>query len=506
MTLFARYHLPFLPLAFMLLGFHTISAKTVADKNGITDTVYNPFAEDTIRFCGPDSLELNAGANYITYQWNNGHTDQLQKVGATGQYFVTVTNAAAQTFSDTVFVSFIRYDINGYKTRQEVLETNYAVTQGSLQVGRVPDFDGEIQHRYRAGTYWIAPEDGHIDSVAFIVQNYTAEYELWVGIVVLENDIIQLADNNLLLTSPGEKKLPLHFSVKKGKRYKFAFDVWGAGAPSDTDVARLSTGELPGFSCYATGFGNPGCADISNGVWIKLYGQQTSYNPPGNEFFSCHTDSVLIDTRPADDYSFSWSTGAQTPAIKVLPDQSEKYYVDISNDIHSCSDSASLEMFNVPFNPFATDTITVCLQESYTLNAATTGYTSYVWNRRYNDATYRDSALVVTHVNSGWKIVEAESDRGCYGIDSVYLKMNYYIIKSYRFIGDGLYSNEANWEVGGPYNRTGKPPAILGPNEAIYIQPAGVCILDVQQIIPGCSMFVVNNAGKLVIQGDLILQ
>lgn len=510
---FTKYSLSLFSLALMLLSIKHASSKTLVHISEITDTTYNPFTQDTIRYCGPDSLVLDAGANFATYQWNSGQINQLQKVGATGQYFVTVTNTSSQTFSDTVFVSFIQYDINGYKTLIEDLETNYSVTDGSLMVGRVPWYDGEIQQWYGAGTYWTAPEDGIIDSVSFIVQSYSSTYSPNVGITVYEigiQDGLQKGSEGINLTSGGEKTIPLQISVQKGRLYKFDFYFGSFATPIDTDVVSLSTGNLEGYRCHSDGLGSHGCGNISNGVWIKLYGKTTSYNSPGNEFYSCQADSVLIDTRPIGNYAFRWSNGANTAAIKVLLNQSAKYSVDISNDFHTCRDSAILHMFDVPFNPFATDTLKVCLQESYTLNAATPGFYSYVWNRLYNDVNYRDSTLLIRYYNGfsqdGWKIVEAEGGRGCKAIDSVYVIMNYSIIKSYRFIGDGLYSNAANWEVGGPYNRTGKPPAILGPNEAIYINPSGICILDVQQIIPSCSKLVVNVLEKLIIQGNLILQ
>lgn len=497
MRRFALYNLSFLLLLLLLLGIHPANGKTPDNKAGITDTIYNPFTQDTIRYCGADSLMLDAGPNYSTYTWNTSNSNQLQKVGATGQYFVTVTNASAQTFSDTVFVSFIQYDINGYTTRIEALETNYSVTDGSLMVGRVPWYDGEIQQRYEAGTYWNAPEDGLIDSISFIVQGYSSTYFPNVGITVYENEI-QKGGEDINLSSSGEKTIPLQLSVQKGRLYKFEFSTGSTGTPRDTETVILSTGNLDGYKCFTNGFGPFNCANISNGVWIKLYGKLTSYNSPGNEFYSCHSDSVLIDTRPEGNYTFLWSNGENKPAIKVLPDQSEKYYVDISNDFHTCRDSAILDIFNVPFNPFAVDSIFACSSTSFPLNAKTEGYNYYNWN-----TGSKDTSIIAN--TDAWYKVYATGGRNCLATDSIYVTVLSATKKSYRFMGNGLYSDPKNWEVLG-VTRPGKPPAIIGPHEAIYIDPSGVCIMDVQQTISDCSDFTIRPNAKLIMQGSLIIQ
>jgi hypothetical protein len=162
----------------------------------------------------------------------------------------------------------------------------------------------------------------------------------------------------------------------------------------------------------------------------------------------------------------------------------------------------------VPFNPFATDTIKICGQYEYKLNAATSGYYSYIWNRYYYDVNYRDSTLRVSSSTAGWQVVEAAGGKGCKATDSVYVKFTPYFAYRYYFNGDGLYSDASNWLVWEPpgyYH--GKPPPIIGPNAVIYIQPSGICIMDVPQTIKGdCSQIIVGNNKKFIILGSLILQ
>ena len=79
----------------------------------ITDSVLLTIAEspgpvnigpDTA-ICQSNTITLNARRGYATYLWNNGATDSLITVSAPGIYYVDVTDACGNSFSDTVLVS-----------------------------------------------------------------------------------------------------------------------------------------------------------------------------------------------------------------------------------------------------------------------------------------------------------------------------------------------------------------------------------------------------------------
>jgi hypothetical protein len=153
-------------------------------------------------------------------------------------------------------------------------------------------------------------------------------------------------------------------------------------------------------------------------------------------------------------------------------------------------------MFNYPFNPFVTDSMFACTVSSFPLEAQTAGYTYYSWN------TGNFSSLQQAN-NDGWYKVVAEGGRNCVATDSVYTIVIGATTKCYWFIGDGLYSDAANWELNGPHAGQGKPPAVLGPHETIYIDPSGACIMDVEQKVYGCGSFHVRPGKTLIIQGNL---
>lgn len=55
--------------------------------------------------CTGNSILLNAHKGYASYQWNNGSVDSFLTVTSPGKYYVAVTDACGNFFSDTVIVS-----------------------------------------------------------------------------------------------------------------------------------------------------------------------------------------------------------------------------------------------------------------------------------------------------------------------------------------------------------------------------------------------------------------
>jgi hypothetical protein len=94
--------------------FVTVSDGITTCKDSITVTVsdigsFNPLL-DTVKVCG-DSLVLDAGAGFASYNWSNGATTRTITAKASGKYFVTVANASGCSASDTSVVSIINANI-----------------------------------------------------------------------------------------------------------------------------------------------------------------------------------------------------------------------------------------------------------------------------------------------------------------------------------------------------------------------------------------------------------
>lgn len=76
------------------------------------------------------------------------------------------------------------------------------------------------------------------------------------------------------------------------------------------------------------------------------------------------------------------------------------------------------------------------------------------------------------------------------------------LANGYRFIGNGNWSNPANWEAGKV------PPAVLPAGSYVYVEPAagGKCILDISQQISSDDNIVVASGKNLIITGNLIIK
>ena len=121
---------------------------------GLADSIFvrvSPFptvnlGPDT-SFCGNESYTLVAGSGTQenTYLWNSGATTNELSVGVTGIYFVTVSNVALCSASDTVSVIF--------KTSPDSIE----VIQGSVTACENSTVTFEVQAEPIAQTFWTGP-------------------------------------------------------------------------------------------------------------------------------------------------------------------------------------------------------------------------------------------------------------------------------------------------------------------------------------------------------------
>jgi gliding motility-associated-like protein len=70
----------------------------------VSDAAARPqLGADTL-FCPGDSIRLRAGAGFASYRWQDGSTDSILVARQPGTYRVTVTNACADQFSDTIII------------------------------------------------------------------------------------------------------------------------------------------------------------------------------------------------------------------------------------------------------------------------------------------------------------------------------------------------------------------------------------------------------------------
>jgi hypothetical protein len=81
-----------IPLEFVNKDLMELSVETDSALVTISKLIkdYNPFPTEIITTEG--SIELDAGANYLSYNWSNGDTSRTTKINKNGKYSVIVTN------------------------------------------------------------------------------------------------------------------------------------------------------------------------------------------------------------------------------------------------------------------------------------------------------------------------------------------------------------------------------------------------------------------------------
>jgi hypothetical protein len=113
--------------------------------------------------------------------------------------------------------------------------------------------------------------------------------------------------------------------------------------------------------------------------------------------------------------SYLWSTGDTTASITVSPTQTTTYHVTISNGIHSCVDSVTVNVIPNTLNPniFAVDSLFHC-GDSLVLDAGT-GYSRYEWSSG-------DTTQTKTVSFTGWHKVRVYNGL-CSVEDSVFVSL-----------------------------------------------------------------------------------
>ncbi|MDC1371032.1 LamG domain-containing protein, partial [Flavobacteriales bacterium] len=446
--------------------------------DSVTVTVNNPqfqFAQDTITSCGQDSVLLNAGVGFASYNWSNGDSTQMTYAKSTGMYSVEVTDTNGCSAEDSVFVSIINGNILQNDTiickgDSVLLSISQPIGQAlticngnnlpsNLQTGLVGYWpfcgnandesgngnngtvNGATQTTDRFGNANSAYDfDGVNDYITIGAMNGIAGASSHTMLFWIKTSLFGCNGQQIItnFNGPAITNRSLHYGFR------------------GCDPVLCPSGHCMGMDTYNTQFFTQTILDTNWSLWAftfdtsnlirKIYqngvlvdsniansAYQGSLNLifgslkfsgfPQGGYFNGQLDDVGIWNRtlsvkevqqlytPNYSVSYSWSTGDTTSTISVSPDSTTTYYVTISNGIHSCVDSVTVTVNN-PKVQFAQDTITSCNQDSMLLDAGV-GFTSYNWSN--GDSTQTTYAKA-----TGMYSVQVSDSNGCSAEDSVF--------------------------------------------------------------------------------------
>ncbi|MDC1371095.1 C-type lectin domain-containing protein, partial [Flavobacteriales bacterium] len=373
--------------------------------------------QDTITSCNQDSVLLDAGSGFASYNWSNGDSSQTTYAKATGMYSVEVTDTNGCSAEDSVFVSIINDSILQNDTiicKGDSVSLSVSQNQGMMlsscrgpinQISYQPAmaitgftykgvYGGHYYYVSNTPTSW---RDG--DSLCRL----NGGYLVCINDAAESNYINSLSSNNMWIG--------LFRDVSAGCGFKWVscepvtYTNWRPGEPNSGPCGEPYGQIVKGCSYGFNTWNNLGNNSSNGSCYSNMY-PVLEIDP------SYSAVSVSVSTSN----SYQWSTGDTTGSISVSPDSTTTYYVTISNGIHSCVDSVTVTVNNPQFQ-FTQDSVSGC--DTVIVNAGS-GWSSYSWSNG-------DTTQSVSFTTTGMKILTVTDSIGCTATDSIYVTVNTYV-------------------------------------------------------------------------------
>jgi hypothetical protein len=444
-------------------GNYTVIQRTVEGCSD-TGTVSMSFlATDTLNL-GPDTticstytLSLSS-STYRSFLWNDGSTLASKNIDTAGNYWLTATNTAGCSSTDTIVIS--TYTITPITLANDTTCGDSLIANGPTGYNNYLWSNGDTTLSTtitNTGRIYLNVLDSNqcpsSDTANFVV--YKAKQ------ADLGPDLSRCGGSQLIRSNIS------------GANY-----LWNTGQTTAIIFASTS-GQY-----YVDITNSNGCV-TSDTINIDIYSQPSSGLPDTLEVCS-DTGFVLASTPFAQT---RWNTGATTPSISV--NTSGRYSVAIT-DSFGCSstDFIQLTIHSLPAVYAGRDT----LHCGDTIVLTATGATSYLWNT--NETTNSISTSV-----SGSYIVSGTDVNGCMNTDSITVELADFpspdlgsdstYCSNYVTLNPGNFSNY-RWSTGASTNN------IFATSSGIY----SVSVTDSNGCIASDSILLEINAIPLVNLGN----
>jgi len=358
---------------------------TVTDANGCTGTAtFNlavnanptPAITGITSFCAGGNSTLNAGSGYTNYLWSGGATTQTINVTTSGNYIVTVTNAAGCTAT-----------------------TNKVITVNALPVPTISGPAGicpGASANLVAGSYASYPWSNG-NTTSSITTNVSGNYTVTVTDV---NGCVGSSNYNLLSFQNPIPVINGMAAICQNQNSildagSFASWQWSTGAVSQT----ISVNQSGTYSVTVTN--NDGCV-ASTSFNVVVNPLPVPVISGTSEF--CSGNSSVLNIGGGSFASYLWNTSATTSTISV---SSGGNYVVTVTDANGCTASTNqvVTVWNLP-TPIISGNNAICNGTQTTLTAGS--YSNYQWST----GASTDSITVSNGANY---IVTVTDVNGCTG-------------------------------------------------------------------------------------------
>ena len=333
---------------------------------------------DSIETCAGSTVQMDAGPEFISYDWSTGQITQQIDIISTGMYSLIASDGACDYF-DTTYVEFhlpqavsLGPDINQCA---DSLELSTGTYNGIITWS--DGFMGEDNMLFTSGEYSVIAED----------VNGCFVYDT-VNIVLNPLPVIDLGPDTSICS----------YDEFYLEAIGYASVLWNDGSTDDS----LLADQGGNYSVVVTAVN--GCTDISDIDVIVNVPVQVSVGP---DITSCTPDYLLSTFGFAG--TVNWSTG--NSGLNNLVSNSGSYSV-VAEDNNGCVsyDTVNVLLVPAPFIDLGPDT-TICAGD-FSLQA--TGFTSVLWS----DGS---SGPVLAVLESGTYSVEVTNSVGCVAGDLIHI-------------------------------------------------------------------------------------
>ncbi len=349
---------------------------------------------DTL-LCPGDSIRLQAGSDFSTYQWQDGSTDSVFMVRDSGLYYVQVSNVCNEYFRDTIHISLAAVPLLSIGNDTSICRTDTLFLQASAGFASynwqaASLISGQGQH-----VYTIPNRDDTIRIMASTTPGCRAYDSLQVSSILarpvqLGNDTSFCASDSLRL-SAGSGYLQYSWSngssassitvQQAGTYWVSATDVNGCKARDSLKVLQVFA--LPSFSL-------------------------------GADFNICTNSPKQLDPGPFN--SYLWQDGSANRYFNA--NATGLYWVQVSNN-NNCIARDSVQLLQILPLPsyFLKRTDTFCQYEKLQITPLV-DFRDYLWS---TGAT--QSSIAVDRPGSYYLTVTDYN--GCKGTDSIQAVVKY---------------------------------------------------------------------------------
>lgn len=312
----------------------------------IQNTPIVNLGNDTI-ICAGTQLVINPLISNVSYIWQDNSSNSNFVVTQAGNYWVTI-NSGACIVSDSIFIGInnsptidLGNDISVCDVTSTILSPT--ITGNYTNIVWNNNSNALTQIANTSGVYWV-----ELSNICGLDRD-SIQVNIDISpIVNLGNDTTICANSSLILNP---NLLNVNYS-------------WQNNSTQSTFTANQA-------GTYWVDIIKGSCT-VRDSIIIQLQNAPTVNL--GNDSTLCNGSSITLNaTFPGSTYL--WQNNSTAPTLSV--NQAGQYWVNVTNQCGSASDTFNLSLQNPPQINFSNDT-TFCLGETINLNASTPN-ASYIW-------------------------------------------------------------------------------------------------------------------------------